>query len=101
MTKPLKYLVRGLIINVGILFTVSLYLLVAIALNYKGRCGVFWVFGGDGRPCPFFEYMRQEVQFIFLPILFALWWLILLAFPLIPGIAYLIGRHRSEPAAPR
>lgn len=101
MTKPFKYLVRGLIVNVGILSAVSLYLLVAIALSYKGRCGVFWAFGGDGRPCSFFEYMRQVVPFVFLPILFALWWLILLAFPLLPGIGYLIGRHRSEPAARR
>ena len=96
MTKPFKYLVKGLIVNIGILSTVSLYLLVVIALNYKGRCGVFWSFGGDGRPCPFFEYMRHEVALIFLPILVGLWWLILPAFALIPGIGYLIGRHRNS-----
>jgi hypothetical protein len=97
LTKPFKYLVRGLIVNVGILFIASIYLLVTTALNYKGRCGVFWFFGGEGRPCPFLEYMSGELALFFVPILFELWWLILLAFAVIPGIGYLIGRRRNSP----
>ena len=38
------------------------YLLVTIALSYKGRCGVFYFFGGQGRPCPLSEYMEQELH---------------------------------------
>jgi hypothetical protein len=95
LTKPFKYLIRGLIVNVGILFIASTYLLVATALNYKGRCGVFWFFGGEGRPCPFLEYMRGEMFFL-VASLFQLWWMILPAFALIPGIAYLIGRRRNS-----
>ncbi len=41
MTKPFKYLIWGIIVDVVSLSAISLYLLVAIALNYKGRCGVF------------------------------------------------------------
>jgi hypothetical protein len=96
LTKPFKYLVRGLIVNVGILFIASIYLLVTIALNYKGRCGVFWFFGGEGHPCPFLEYLREELWFILIPLLFYFWWLILLAFAVIPGIGYLIGRRRNS-----
>ena len=96
LTKPFKYLVRGLIVNVGILSIASSYLLVTIALSYKGRCGVFWFFGGQGRPCPLLEYMRQELAFILIPLLFYFWWLFLLAFAVIPGIGYLIGRRRNS-----
>jgi hypothetical protein len=49
-----------------------------------------------GRPCPFLEYLRQELAFFIVPILFELWWLILLAFAVIPGIGYLIGRRRNS-----
>jgi hypothetical protein len=92
LTKPFKYLVRGLIVDVGILCIASIYLLVSIALNYKGRCGLFWFFGGQGRPCPFLEYMRGELFFL-VASLFPLWWLILLALAVIPGIGYLIGLY--------
>ena len=96
MTKSFKYLVRGLIVNVGILSIASAYLLVTVALSYKGRCGVFWFFGGEGRPCPLLEYMREELAFILIPLLGYFWWLILLAFAVIPGIGYLIGRRRDS-----
>ena len=95
MTKPFKYLVTGLIVNVGILFIAGSYLLVAIVRNYKGRCGVFWFFGGQGRPCSLLEYMKEELGFMLIPLL-EFWWLILLAFALIPGISYLIGRRRNS-----
>ena len=95
LTKPFKYLVRGLLVNFGILFIAGIFLLVAIASNYNGRCGVFWFFGGEGRPCSFLEYMRGEL-FILAAILFEFWWLFLLAFAVIPGIGYLIGRIRDS-----
>jgi hypothetical protein len=93
LTKPLKYLVRGLIVNVGILFAASLLLLVAIAWDYKGRCGDLF---GEGRPCTFLEYMKQEVPFSLMLILLYFWWLILLSFVVIPGIGYLIGRRLNS-----
>ena len=93
MIKPFRYFIRGLIADVIILAAVSLYLLVSIALNYKGRCGVFWFFGGEGHPCPFSEYMRREAGFIFLAILVELWWIILPVLVVIPALAYLIGRY--------
>ena len=96
MTKPFRYLVKGLIINGVILLAVSLYLLGSIAWSYKGRCGVFYFFGGEGRPCPFLEYLRQELLFILIPLLGYFWWLILLLFLVIPGIGYLIGRRRDS-----
>ena len=96
MTKPFKYLVRGLIVNVGIFFIASLYLVITTALSYKGRCGVFYFFGGEGQPCSFLQYMRKELAFMSIVILFEFWWLIVPAFAVIPGIAYLIGRRRSR-----
>jgi hypothetical protein len=96
LTTPFKYLVRGLIINVVVLFFLSLYLLVSIALSYKGRCGVFYFFGGQGRPCPFLEYLREELAFTLIVLLGYFWWLILLLFLVIPGIGYLIGRRRNS-----
>jgi len=96
LTKPFKYLVRGLIINVVILFVASLYLLVSITLSYKGRCGVFYFFGGQGRPCPFLEYLREELAFSLILILYYFWWLILLLLVVIPAIGYLIGRRRNS-----
>ena len=96
MTKPFKYLVRGLIVNVGLFFIVTTYLLVTTALNYNGRCGVFWFFGGQGHPCTRLEYMREELGFFLIPFLFEFWWLILLAFAVIPGIGYFIGRVRDS-----
>jgi hypothetical protein len=95
LTKPFKYLVIGLIVNFGILFIAGSYMLVSIALSYNGRCGVFWFFGGDGRPCSLLEYMRQEWTFILIALL-EVWWLMLLAFAVLPGIDYLIGRVRNS-----
>jgi hypothetical protein len=93
LTKPFKYLVRGLIINVAILVVAGLCLLVSIAFSYKGKCGVFYFFGGQGRPCSFLEYLREELGFSLLLIVYYFWWLILLSFVVIPGIGYLIGRR--------
>jgi hypothetical protein len=93
-----KYLLIGLIVDFVILFVAGGYLLVSLALSYKGRCGVFWFFGGDGRPCPFHEYMGQELVLLIAGLL-EFWWLILLAMPvflMIPSIAYLLGRLRNN-----
>jgi hypothetical protein len=37
--------------------------------------------------------MREELAFGLIPLL-DFWWLILLAFAVIPGVGYLIGRRR-------
>lgn len=95
MTKPFKYLLSGLLVNVGIIVIASVHLMVTVARSYKGRCGVFWFFGGQGRPCPLLEYMKEEVGFALIALL-QLWWLILPAFAVIPVIGYLIGRNRSR-----
>ena len=76
----------------------GLYLVVSTALSYQGRCGVFWFFGGQGRPCSRLEYMREELGFGFAGLL-EFWWLILLAVPVfavLPGLGYLIGRVRNS-----
>jgi len=98
MTKPFKYLVAGLVVDFVILFIAGSYLLVSIALSYNGRCGVFYFFGGEGRPCPLHEYMKEELGFAIAGLL-EFWWLILLAVPaffVIPGIAYLISFRRNS-----
>jgi len=98
LTKRFKYLVLGVIVNFVILFIGAGYLVVAIALSYEGRCGVFYFFGGEGRPCPLHEYMKEELGFAIAGLL-EVWWLLLLAFPaflVIPGIAYLIGLRRNS-----
>ncbi|SRR6266404_4255401 len=95
MTKPFKYFIWGLIVDVVSLLVYGLYLLVATALNYKGRCGVFWFFGGDGHPCTFVDYLRQEMEFILFAIVAELWWLLLPAAALMPVIGYLLGRRRQ------
>ena len=69
MTKPLRYLLRGVIADVIILAAIILFVLVNIALSYRGRCGVFWFFGGAGHPCSRSEYVRQEVGFLFFALL--------------------------------
>lgn len=96
MTKPYKYLVAGLIGNVVILLIAGSWLVVSIALSYKGRCGVFWFFGGQGRPCTLLEYMKEELGFSLILIVFELWWVILPAFVVLPVAGYLIGRRRSS-----
>ncbi len=96
MTKPYKYLVIGLIVNVVLLLIAGSWLVVTIALSYKGRCGVFWFFGGQGRPCTLLEYMKEELWFSLIVIVFELWWLILPAFAVLPVVGYLIGRRRSR-----
>jgi hypothetical protein len=96
VTKPYKYLFIGLIVNVVILFIAGAALVVSIASSYKGRCGVFYFFGGQGRPCPLSEYMREELGFNLIALVSVLWWLILPAFLVIPVIGYFIGRHRNR-----
>ena len=95
MTKPFKYLDIGLFVNFVIIFIAVSFLVVSIALSYNGRCGVFYFFGGEGRPCSLMEYMKQEVGFNLIALFSLLWWLILPAFLVIPGIGYLIGRLRK------
>lgn len=94
MTKPSKYFVIGLILDVVILFIFGSYLLLSTALSYNGRCGVFWFFGGQGHPCSRLEYMREELGFALAGAL-EFWWLILIAiaiaFSVLPAIGYVIG----------
>lgn len=92
VTKPIRYLFIGLFVNFVIVFIAGSWLVVSIALSYKGRCGVFYFFGGQGRPCPLLEYMKEELGFNLIALFSFLWWLILPAFLVIPGIGYLIGR---------
>lgn len=101
MTKPLKYLIIGLFVNFVILFVAGIFLVVSTALSYNGRCGVFYFFGGQGRPCPLLEYMKEELGFNLIAMFSLLWWLILPAFLVIPGIGYLIGRLRKVSVQPR
>lgn len=101
MTKPLKYLIIGLFVNFVILCVAGIFLVVSTALSYNGRCGVFYFFGGQGRPCPLLEYMKEELGFNLIAMFSLLWWLILPAFLVIPGIGYLIGRLRKVSVQPR
>lgn len=96
MTKPFKYLVIGLIIDFLVLLIGGTWLVVTVALNYNGRCGVFWFFGGQGRPCPLLEYMKEELSFALILIVFELWWVILPALVVLPVVGYLFGRHRNR-----
>jgi hypothetical protein len=82
-------------VNFVILVIAGAVLVVSVALSYKGRCGVFYFFGGEGRPCSLREYMREELGFTLIALWSVLWWLILPAFLVIPGIGYLIGRRRN------
>jgi hypothetical protein len=81
-----------------ILAVVSLFLLVRVALNYDGRCGAFFFFGGEGRPCPRSEYVMEVAGFILFGILddVGAWALILLALGVLPLLGYLIGRRRES-----
>ena len=98
MRKPVTYFLRGIIADGIILAVISLSLLVRIALSYKGRCGVFFFFGGQGRPCPRSEYVLEEAGFLVLGILddTQTWLLILLALGILPLLGYLIGRRRES-----
>jgi hypothetical protein len=95
LTKPSKYLVIGVFVNFVILFIAGSFMVVSTALSYNGRCGVFYFFGGQGRPCSLPEYMKEELGFYLIATFSVLWWLILPAFLVIPGISYLIGRLRQ------
>ena len=98
MVRPYRYLIGGFIADVIALAVVSGYVLVSSALNYKGRCGVFWFFGGEGHPCPRSEYVREVVGFFLFGILDdpEIWESILLALCLPPLLGYLIGRRRRS-----
>jgi len=97
MTKPLRYFLRGVMADVILLAVVSLYLLADIARSYKGRCGVFWFFGGEGHPCPRSEYVMEVAGFILFGILgnTETWSLILFTLGIPPLLGYLIGRRRE------
>ena len=80
-----------------ILAVFSIYLLVSIALSYKGRCGVFWFFGGEGHTCPRSEYVMEVLVFMLLGISddVETWALILFVLGILPLLGYLIGRRRG------
>jgi hypothetical protein len=96
VVSPFRYFIGGFIADVIALTVVIGYLLVKIALNYKGRCGVFWFFGGEGHPCPRSEYVMEVAGFLLFGILDdpEIWVSILLALCLPPLLGYLIGRRR-------
>lgn len=96
VVRPFRYLIWGLLADVIALAAISGFILVRIALNYKGRCGVFWFFGGEGHPCPRSEYVLEVASFLLLGILAdpEVWVPILLALGLPPLLGYLIGRRR-------
>jgi hypothetical protein len=83
--------------NAVILAVFSIYLLASIAFSYKGRCGVFWFFGGEGHPCPRSEYVMEVLGFMLLGISedVETWSLMLLALGILPLLGYLIGRRRG------
>jgi hypothetical protein len=97
VTKPVRYFLRGIIADGIILAVSSLYLLVRIALSYKGRCGVFFFFGGQGRPCPRSEYVLEQAGFLVLGILddTQTWLLILLGLGVLPILGCLVSRRRE------
>ena len=98
MARPFRYFIGGLIADVIALAVVGGYVLVSIALSYKGRCGVFWFFGGEGRPCPRSEYVTEVVSLLLLGIADdpVAWVPILLALGVPPLLGCLIGRRRSR-----
>jgi len=84
--------------DVIILAAVGLYVLVDIALSYKGRCGVFWFFGGEGHPCPRSEYVRETAVFLLFGLAGNTETLLLIppALCVLPLVGYLIGRRRES-----
>jgi len=96
MTKPLRYFLRGILANVIILVAITLFVLINSALSYRGRCGVFWFFGGEGHPCSRSEYVKEEMAFAFLGLvgLPETWLFILPALAVLPVLGYLIGLSR-------
>jgi hypothetical protein len=98
MTKPLRYFLRGIIADVIILAGIVIFVLVDIALSYRGRCGVFWFFGGAGHPCSRSEYVKEEAAFFFIALVGTpeAWLLILPALSIIPLLSYLLGRLKAQ-----
>ena len=98
MTKPVRYFLLGVIGDVIILAAIVLFVLVNISLSYKGRCGVFWFFGGAGHPCSRSEYVREEAGFLFFALLDNTETLLLIlpALSILPVLGYLIGRRKLK-----
>jgi len=98
MTKPVRYFLLGVIADVIILAAIVLFVLVNISLSYKGRCGVFWFFGGAGHPCSRSEYVREEAGFLFFALLDNTETLLLIlpALSILPVLGYLIGRRKLK-----
>lgn len=96
MTKPLRYFLRGILANVVILVAISLWVLINTALSYRGRCGVFWFFGGEGHPCSRLEYIKEEMGFGLIGLVGTpeAWLFILPALVVLPVLGYLIGLSR-------
>ncbi len=96
MTKPLRYFLRGILANIIILVAITLFVLINSALSYRGRCGVFWFFGGEGHPCSRSEYVREEMAFGVIGLIGVpeVWLFILPALAVLPVLGYLIGRSR-------
>ena len=78
----------------ALLAVVSVYVVISVLYSYKGRCGVFFFFGGDGHPCTRWEYLKEETAFIVLGILDAkeVWVPGLLFLTALPLFGYLLGR---------
>ena len=97
MKKPLRYFLRGIIANVIILVGLLLFVLVDTALGYRGRCGVFYFFGGEGHPCSRSEYVREEMAFglIGLVGIPETWLVILPGLCILPLLGYLFGLSRK------
>jgi len=96
MTKPLRFFLRGILANVIILVAITLWVLINSALSYRGRCGVFWFFGGEGHPCSRSEYVKEEMAFGLIGLIGVpeVWLLILPALAVLPVLGYLIGYSR-------
>jgi hypothetical protein len=98
MTKSLWYVVRGIIADVIIVAVIGILVLVDIASSYRGRCGVFWFFGGAGHPCSRLEYVKEEAGFFFIALvgLPESWLVILPALCIMPVLSYLFGRWKAK-----
>ncbi len=98
MTKPLRYFLRGVLADIIVVAAISIFVVVNIALSYKGRCGVFWFFGGAGHPCSRTEYVKEEAGFAFIALLGTPEALLLIvpAQAILPLVGYLIGRQKAK-----
>jgi hypothetical protein len=88
-------MVTGLFVNLVILFLAGSFFGGVDCFELQRAMWRTHFFGGQGRPCPLLEYMKEELGFNLIVIFSFLWWLILPAFLVIPGVGYLIGRLRN------